>query len=637
MISIWNQPDSVKKSNIFDVFIKNPDEKTYRQVFCQHIFTGHQKGEFSPSSMTVFDFDGKVEVKVVFHGGKIHNADLRPHSYRVDAMISENENALYFTLEQKEEAPRKMILRINDDWEKNCLHLLTNPIEKNRPSKMAANVLVIPAGCEVPEVLPEGKNTYYFEEGIHELPKGLWAELDLGKDFVLNRFELLQGDFQLSDCYVDEKKRDPLSFQIEIKEKKDEAYTLLYDGRNNVQSGVISGTFAPVSGRFVRIRLFGTTLKQGWIFSCILNEVRLFSPDSDQNVALGKACDGAIPSFRNLTDGNPETLFTSRNRCANWHAGESFFLSRPGTHLYLAPGAVLKGSIAADDISDLSITGRGILDSSELHHENPNPGEARTGAIWLTGGSDYLIEGITVLDAPMWQIVLNYSRNVCVKNINLLGYVVNADGIHLSGCENASVEGSFVRTCDDLIVIYHYGATRQILIKNCVFLNDDAHVFLFGLGETKNAAIENIVIEDCDILSQQEAPWHQPRFSGVFKFWAHGGNRIENIRVSRVRIDPFRDPSKGCVLQFRTEYRFDGENPGKSIRHVLFEDLEVEAEGESPSLIRGITPDHDISDVVFKNYRRAGRVVTNTAEANLCVEGSVESVCFCPPDTEGLC
>lgn len=628
MLSTWNLPSSVKKSGVFKVYVKDHSKNEFTELFCQHIFVGHQKGEFNPSSLAVFDFDGEVDVKIIYSEEKISSCDIRPHSYAIDFTINNEDNSVNFTMIQNSNAPRKVFVRINNDWESKCLHLLTNPVEKDAPSKAEKNVFFINAGDDIPLTLPEGKDTYYFGEGEHLLPQGLWAELDLGEEITLNRFEILQGDFFLSDCYVDERKLDPLKFMLETKEKKDDSYTVLFDGAQNLQSGLIKGEFAKVKCRYIRIRMLGTTLKKGWIFSCIVSGLRLFSPDSEVDVALGKACDGAMPSFRNLTDGNPATAYTSKNRCGNWHAGESFFISKPNTKIYIAPGAVVKGSIASDDISNVSIFGRGILDSSELHHENPDPGEARTGAIWLTGGQNYLIEGITVLDAPMWQIVLNYSENIIVKNINLIGYVVNADGIHLSGCKNAVVTGSFVRTCDDLIVIYHYGATSNVKVSNCVFLNDDAHVFLYGLGETKDAYIKDMEISDCDIISQQEAPWEPYRFSGVFKFWAHGGNSIENIRIERVRIDSFRDAGKGCVFQFRTELRFAGEHPGEAVRGIYIKDLSVEDVTETPSLLSGVSCENIVSDIVFENYTRAGKKILRLEDANISSVGDVKNVQF---------
>ncbi|MHB8963853.1 MAG: hypothetical protein ACYC5K_11950, partial [Saccharofermentanales bacterium] len=412
MIVTWNPPDTTVRSEEFSVFVKSPEEEQYTPVFCHRIFTGHQKGEFSPSSMAVFDFDGDADIKIVFHGSPLQECDVRPHSYGIRPDVSTTENSVRFRLSQKEEAPRKMLVRINGGWEEGALHLLTNPTEKSRPDRSAPNVLVIRSGDGIPEVLPEGKDTYYFDEGLHTLPQGLWAELDLGDAHEIDRFEILQDYFSLNDCATDGKKLDPLKFTLEYKTQHDEPYRMLFDGTANKDSGRIADKFPSCRCRIVRLKLYGTTAEKGWIFAAAVNELKLFSKDSDIDVAQGKAVRGAIPQFRNLTDGDPSTIYTGSHRTASWHAGESFFIARPGTRLYLSAGAVVRGSIASEDISDITITGRGILDSSHLHHKDPGPGEARTGALWLTGGDNYRIEGITILDAPMWQVVLNYSSNI---------------------------------------------------------------------------------------------------------------------------------------------------------------------------------------------------------------------------------
>ncbi len=626
MIDIWEMPAGMPGSDEFDVSAKDPGETEYRSVFCGRIFTGHQKGESSPSSLAVFDFDGEADIKVAFRGGPIRDWDIRPHSYGIRAEYVPGENALIFRLMQKEEAPRKMLVRINGGWESSALHLLTNPVEKERPDPFAPNVLRIRSGDGIPDYLPEGKDTYYFDKGIHTLPQGLWAELDLGAGSATDRFEILQGPFSLNDCGTGGRKSEPLKFTLESRRRSEDPYELLYDGTANREYGTISGSLPPRESRFVRLRILGNTAEKGWIFSAVVRGLRLFETGSGRDIALGKAVRGAIPQFANLTDGNPETAYAGTAGNAVWHAGEPFFLSQPGTNVYLAAGAVVRGGFAAEDTDDLCITGRGVLDAGILHHENPDPGEARTGAIWLNGGNRCRIEGITVLDAPMWQIVLNYSRDILVRNINLIGYVVNADGIHFSGCERATAEGCFVRTCDDLIVIYHYGKTSEITIRNCVFLNDDAHVFLFGLGEAPGAVIRDIRIIDCDILSQQEAPWEPYRFSGIVKLWAHGGNTIENILVERMRVDPFRTPGRGCVFQMRTDRRFEGEKPGKGIRDILLKDIFIEEGGESPSLLLGDSEEGAVEGITFENYRREGWKAASVEDLNVTVTGHVGNI-----------
>ena len=191
MIETFNWPESMKRSEKFSIFIRKADEEQYHEIQCLEVKVGHQKGEFNISSMGIVDFDGVVDFKVIFNAGFINTYDIRPHSYGIKAEL-ENTHTLVFSIEQNENFPKKIFIRINNDWEEYCLHLVTNPLEKTPVIKDDKNIFVIKPGDDIPLVLPDGKDTYYFEPGTHILPKGLWAEIDLGEVMPINRFELNQ-------------------------------------------------------------------------------------------------------------------------------------------------------------------------------------------------------------------------------------------------------------------------------------------------------------------------------------------------------------------------------------------------------------------------------------------------------------
>jgi len=645
MIETWMPPQGTLSNDAFSVFVRDSDSDKYEKLFTYNVRVGHQDDSWNDSSMVIFDFDDTVHVRVEYHKESILEYDLRPHAYNIESKQI-NDYVLEFSIAQDEESPRKIVLSINGDYESKCLHILTNPCEKEKPDPFAPNVLYIAEGDPIPLVLPEGKDTYYFAKGTHRLPQGLWAEIDLGKAYAVNRFKIITQPFSLSDCNTGAVEDIPQRFLIEGKLNVEDEYKPVYDGRDNLQTNEIEVIVDPVEVRYLRVLFLGMNSDKGWRFSNLIRQFKAYDAVTGKNVALNSACDGAIKQYSFLTDDSAET-YSTPSRSANWHSAESFFLCRDGYSVYLEQGCVVKGSILADGMEKIRIFGRGILDCSEIEHKNPGTGEARTGAIWFTGCRNCSIEGITVIDAPMWQIVLNYSEDVQVKNINLLGYVVNADGIHVSGCTNAEVSGVFVRSCDDLIVAYHYGKTENIVVKNSVFCNDNAHVFLFGLGETPNAPIQNCRLINCYVVSQLEAPWQPPRFSGVVKLWAHGGNYIQNILVKDLHIDPFIYPGKGCVFQMKTENRFKGEKSGLYIRDVKFENIYYYGADDSPSLISGLLTTKDceyivlsekqpqnvidepyVEDISFKNYFRNGTLSTNFDEANIELSGNIRNIIF---------
>jgi len=58
---------------------------------------------------------------------------------------------------------------------------------------------------------------------------------------------------------------------------------------------------------------------------------------------------------------------------------------------------------------------------------------------------------------------------VTVKNVKLLGYRANSDGIDICNSRDVTVDGCFIRTLDDLIVVKSdqgQGEVRKVVARN---------------------------------------------------------------------------------------------------------------------------------------------------------------------------
>lgn len=621
-------------NSTFSVFVRKLGTQDWSPVKSLRVLTGHQVGDgysardLGPgdgriaSSLALFDFVGTVEVKVVLNAAPINSFDLRPKSYRVVA-TREGAQTLLFSLSQSEAAPRKVVLRVNDSWDAQVLHIMTNPIEKNAPSISAANVHVVKPGDLAPRELPPGKDTYYFSPGLHYLPKGLWAEIDLGTSIALDQFELEQATG--SNFFALGHQR----FLIETKNSESDAYAIAYDGTGNTASGMVRSRFsrAPLIARFVRLTLLGNNAGSHYFASNFVTEFRLFDAQRSKNYAAGRAVAGALNSYAMLVDGSASTAFASKLYAANWHSGESFILNKSGVNVYLAPGSLLKGSILSEEQSKISIRGRGILDLSDSVVRTHTLLEGRTGAISLTSGTDLLVEGITILDAPMWTVVLNHNVRPIVRHVNIFGSTTNADGIHMSGSSEGLAEGNFIRTCDDSLVMYHYGEGKNNLFKNNVVFSDGARPVMLGLGDTVGN-IHDIVFDGLDVLNQQGV-WDLNTSTGVLHLVATGGNEINNITFRNIRIDSFRHPDIATLFMLRN----NDASLGKGINNIVFESVAYVGNGELRSVINGVSGvgSYGIREIAFVKVTKNG-VMLQQANQNdfLSSVGAVFGVTFGP-------
>lgn len=106
------------------------------------------------ASMAYFDFDGRVEVRVVSNRKKVKDARVRPLSYNIiPACVGDT---LTFSLDK----PRNLSVEVNGDIFHN-LHLFANPLDKFRPTEK-----------EIKNALKKkkGSKLVYFGPGIHQLP-----------------------------------------------------------------------------------------------------------------------------------------------------------------------------------------------------------------------------------------------------------------------------------------------------------------------------------------------------------------------------------------------------------------------------------------------------------------------------------
>ena len=239
LIDAWDPPAGTSHNNTFTVQVRPSGDQNWTDLFEYNVKVGHQDGSSADSSMVSFDFSGTIDVRVTYNSGTINSYDIRPTSYGINAV--QDGNTLSFSLTQDDTSPRKIVIRINNNWEDQCLHVITNPLETGAPSENDSNVYAINPGDAIPLELPTGKDTYYFKPGLHVLPKGLWLEVDLGDTYSIDKIDLDQGVFA-NEYY-------PQKFLVETKVNPGDSYTTAYDGTGNTETGYLTKTFTARNAR----------------------------------------------------------------------------------------------------------------------------------------------------------------------------------------------------------------------------------------------------------------------------------------------------------------------------------------------------------------------------------------------------
>jgi hypothetical protein len=159
-LATYPAPEGAALNNDFSVTVRTADSRTWHAVPSYLIKVDEVKDakhNERPSSMAGFDFDGEVEVSVVYNKGSIAHARIRPLSYGITPVVKGNR--LTFTLRQ----PRNLSVEVNGDLFGN-LHLFANPMERVKPKPDDPGVVYFAPGIHRFEcnrfVVPSGKTVY---------------------------------------------------------------------------------------------------------------------------------------------------------------------------------------------------------------------------------------------------------------------------------------------------------------------------------------------------------------------------------------------------------------------------------------------------------------------------------------------
>jgi hypothetical protein len=211
--------------------------------------------------------------------------------------------------------------------------------------------------------------------------------------------------------------------------------------------------------------------------------------------------------------------------------------------VYVAGGAIVRGVIRPDEPfrisgysglrtysptfvlrgTNITLRGRGIVDGSRCTTHSRN--------LVSVQGRDITLEGVILRDSSTWTIPIRQSDRVQVRNVKLLGYRANSDGIDICNSRDVTVEGCFIRTLDDLIVVktdQRQGEARRIVAQDCVLWNEVAHALSIGAELREN--VDDVRFANCDVIHDQGREW-------TLRVYHCDSARIRNVRFENIRIE----------------------------------------------------------------------------------------------------
>lgn len=339
-----------------------------------------------------------------------------------------------------------------------------------------------------------------------------------------------------------------------------------------------------------------------------------------------------------------------------------------GETLYLEGGAIVRAVVRARSGAHIHLGGAGILDAGTRTH--------KINMLVIRECRDTTLENLILLDPLGWTIHVSGSEDIDIRNVRVIGWRANSDGLDIEYSSRVRVDRCFWRTNDDCIAVkamYPPGVEGipfeeminpetlgghlverivgdtmgDILITNCVLWNDSGgQGFEIGF-ELRIDHVRGVTIRDSDII----------HVAGGGAFTIHNGDRahiedivIENVRVENTdRLIDFHVGlsiySDDCPLPYRrsnpdriavpAEHRpAIANNPYQwfvpaeddlaqyqenrgLVRGVRFKNVQVFNEPRTPSILNGFNSERGIHDIVIEGMEIAGRPVRSAEDVQI--------------------
>jgi hypothetical protein len=298
---------------------------------------------------------------------------------------------------------------------------------------------------------------------------------------------------------------------------------------------------------------------------------------------------------------------------------------KSGQTVYLAGGAVVKAGLRPGEqpkysdkwkvnfyhgvilhvgqAENVRISGRGVLDGSGV----PHPGRNMIG---LDGSRHVRIEGITLRDAPNWNVRIGTSQDVVVEDVRILSGRLNSDGINSVNSQRVAVRRCFVRNHDDSIVCKATEPGRpceDISVEDCQAWDDWGYAF--GVSYETRSPIRRVRFERCDVLFARH--W----CLGVY---LSDSATVSDIAFRDIGVAPQPQPASAGAYNSLSKERklmrmgIVGDVWGKdatrgNVRDVTVDGVTVDAGPLPPSELAGFDAEHTIDGVTFRGVRVRGQ------------------------------
>ena len=239
-----------------------------------------------------------------------------------------------------------------------------------------------------------------------------------------------------------------------------------------------------------------------------------------------------------------------------------------------------------------------------------------------------LIEGVKIVNSPMWEIHPVLSENITVRHVTISSHGPNNDGCDPESCKDVLIENCFFDTGDDCIAIKSGRnddgrrisvPTENVIVRGCVMKDGHGGV---TVGSEISGGVRNVFAENCRMdspnLDHALRVKNNAARGGLLENFYFRNITIGQVAHAVVTIDfNYEEGAKGNYKPIMRNYVIENVRSGKSEFAVDLQGLD-----KAPIInvqMKGVTFDNVAKGSIVKNVegiklhdvRVNGRVVNS--------------------------
>ena len=171
-----------------------------------------------------------------------------------------------------------------------------------------------------------------------------------------------------------------------------------------------------------------------------------------------------------------------------------------------------------------------------------------------------LIEGVTIINSPMWEIHPVLCTNVTVRGVTVRSLGTNNDGCNPESCRDVLIEDCVFETGDDCIAIKSGRNTdgrrinvpsENIVVRGCTMKDGHGGV---TLGNKMSGGIRNVFVENCFMSS--------PNLDRAIRLKSNSrrGDYLENLFVRNIEVGEVKESVLHIDLRYMNKEVLDFRN-----------------------------------------------------------------------------